>query len=183
MARVVLPLLGVEARGAIGKAIVYMPIGHATDGLTSVRVWTKPTNPESESQGDVRLRMKAVGHGISKIVADSALQSQIAAATPAGEIWNAYFVKTVMGAAFATIDASLTAWETAANSAGWISVAESLGMEDQDISYASIAPITAGEILFCQARAAYDLSLDIAPDDAQSLSSDNVASFGAALLA
>ena len=38
MARVVLPLLGVEARGKIGNALVYMPIPHAKNGLTSVRV-------------------------------------------------------------------------------------------------------------------------------------------------
>jgi hypothetical protein len=183
MARVVLPLLGVEARGKVGNAIVFMPIPHATNGLTSVRVWTIPKNPQSETQGDVRLRMKAIGHGISNVLSTGTLATQIKAVTPATQIWNAYFVKQVMGDAFANIDASLTAWDTAANSVAWDSIAASLGVEDKDISYASIDPITAGEICFCLGRAAYDLGLAIAPDDAQSLTSDNVASFGAAMAA
>lgn len=185
MARVVLPLLGVEARGAIGKAIVYMPIGHATDGLTSVRVWTKPTNPQSETQGDVRLRTKAVGYGVGKMYRNPStnptlfcdLITQIKAETPAGQIWNAFFVKTVFGPAFVDIDASLTAWDTAANTVHWQSVAASMGMVDQDVSYASIAPITAAEVLFVHARAAYDLGLALAPDDAQLLTNAEIETF------
>lgn len=183
MARVVMPLLGVEATGQIGKALVYMPIGHARDGLTSVRVWTKPSNPQSEAQGDARLKVKAVGYGVSFIVDAGELQTELAAATPAGNIWNAFFVKTALGSAFADIDASLTAWDTAANTVDWESVAASLGVSDRDITYASIAPITAGEIIFVHARAAYDLSLSIAPADAQDMSAGEVKSFAEAYLA
>lgn len=180
MARVVLPLLGVEARGKIGNALVYMPIPHAKNGLTSVRVWTVPKNPQSESQGDVRLKCKAIGYGIGFITNNQTLATQVKAATPATQIWNAYYMKQVFGDSFANLDASLTAWDTAANSVGWDSVAASLGLVDQDISYASIDPITAGEIVFCLARAAYDLELAIAPQDAQTMTSDNIASFAAA---
>jgi len=182
MARVVLPLLGVEATGKLGNAIVYMPIGHAKDGLTSVRMWTKPSNPQSESQGDVRLKMKAVGHGVTKIVNDASLQVQIKAKTPAGQIWNAFFVGTALGSALADIDASLVAWDTAVNTTDWQSAAASLGLIDQDITYASIAPITAGEVLFVHARAAYDLLISLAPYDAQLLSTADIISFADAYL-
>ena len=190
MARVVLPLLGVEATGQIGHALVYMPIGHATDGLTSVRVWTKPSNPQSETQGDVRLRTKAVGYGVGQMYRNpstsptlfSTLITQIKAETPAGQIWNAFFVKTCFGAAFVDIDASLTAFETAANTIMWQSVTASLGWVDKDIAYASIAPITAAEIMFVHARAAYDLALAIAPNDAQLLTNAEIVSFAEAYL-
>jgi len=182
MARVVLPLLSVEARGNVGNAIVFMPIGHARDGLNSVRMWTKPSNPQSEGQGDVRLKLKVAGYNNRFIEGGSTLQTQIAAVTPAGKIWNAYFAQEILGAAFANVDASRTAWATAANSAGWESVATSLGLVAQDIAYASIEPFKAGEIVFCAARAAYRLNLAIAPADAQSMTSDDIASFGAAYL-
>jgi hypothetical protein len=183
MARVTLPLLGVSATGKLGQAIVYMPIPHARDGLTSVRRWLKPKNPESESQGDVRLKVKAAGYGVSFIQANSVLETQLKAATPAGNIWNAYFLKQCFGSNMANIDASLTAWDTAANSAKWTAVAASLGILDADISYASIDPITKGEILFLHAAAAYDLELAIATGEPQNMTSDDVQSFGAAYLA
>ena len=183
MARVTLPLLGVSATGKLGQAIVYMPIPHARDGLTSVRKWLKPKNPQSEAQGDVRLKTKAAGYGVSFIQVGSVFETQLKAATPAGQIWNAHFMGQCFGSAMANIDAALTAWDTAANSAKWTAVATSLGVLDADISYASIDPITKGEILFLHCAAAYDLELDIATAEPQSMTSDDVQSFGAAYLA
>jgi hypothetical protein len=180
MARVTLPLLGVEATGKLGQAIVYMPIPHARQGLTSVRKWLVPKNPKSESQGDVRLRTKAAGYGVSFIVDGATLQTQLEAVTPAGKIWNAYFLGQIFGKSFANIDAALTAWDTAANSAKWTAVATSLGMLDCDIDYASIDPITKGEILFVHAAAAYDFSLAIAPAEPQDMTSADIQSFGQA---
>lgn len=182
MARVILPLMGVEATGALGKAIVYMPIPHATDGLTSVRRWLKPKQPNSWAQGDVRLYVKAVGHGMNFISTGGELQDELYNATPAPQIWNAYFLKTCFGAAFAAIKSSLTAWATPALTSVWTSVAASIGILDKDIGYASIEPITAGEIMFVHARAAYDLSLSIAPVDAQTMTSPQIISFGVAYI-
>jgi hypothetical protein len=183
MARVTLPLLGVEATGKLGQAIVYMPIPHARDGLTSVRKWLKPKNPKSEEQGDVRLYTKAAGYGVSFIVATKTLETQLKAVTPAGKIWNAYFLGQIFGPQFANIKAALVAWDTAANSAKWTAVANSLGILDCDIDYASIAAITKGEILFCHAAAAYDLGLAIAHAEPQSMTSADVQSYGKAYVA
>lgn len=183
MARVVLPLLGVSATGKLGQAIVYMPIPHARQGLTSVRKWLIPKNPQSEAQGDVRLKTKAVGYGMGFIVDAATLQTQIAAVTPAGNIWNAYFLGKCFGASFANIDAALVAWDTAANSSEWTSVADSLGMLDQDITYASIDPITKGEVCFIHADAAKDLGLAIAPVAPEDMSTAQVWAFGNAYVA
>ena len=183
MARVTLPLLGVEATGKLGQAIVYMPIPHARQGLTSVRKWLVPKNPKSEDQGDVRLRTKAMGYGLSFINKTKTLATQIKAATPAGKIWNAYFLGQAFGPDFQNIDAALVAWDTATNSAKWTACAVSLGILDCDIDYASIAPITKGEILFCHAAAAYDLGLAIAPAEPQDMTSADVQSYAHAYVA
>jgi len=183
MARVTLPLLGVDATGKLGQAIVYMPIPHARDGLVSVRKWLKPKNPKTQDQGDVRLKTKAAGYGLSFIQAGSVLESQLKAVTPAGKIWNAYFLAKVFGPQMANIDDALTDWETAANSAKWTAVANSLGILDCDIEYASIDTITKGAILFIHAAAAYRLELPIAPVEPQSMTSAEVQSFGEAYLA
>ena len=183
MARVTLPLLGVSATGKLGQAIVYMPIPHARDGLTSVRKWLKPKNPQTSGQGDVRLKIKAAGYGVGFIQAGSTLETQLKAVTPAGKIWNAHFLGQCFGKSMANVDAALTAWDTAANSAKWTAVANSLGILDCDIDYASIDPIAKGEILFLHAAAGYDLQLNIAPAEPQNMTSDDVQSFGAAYLA
>ena len=150
---------------------------------SSVRRWLKPKNPQSEAQGDVRLKIKAAGYGISFTQVGSVLETQLKAATPAGQIWNAHFLSQCFGSGMANIDAALTAWDTAANSAKWTAVAASLGVLDADIDYASIDPITKGEILFLHAAAAYDLELAIATAEPQNMTSDDVQSFGAAYLA
>lgn len=181
MAKVSGPLLSMSASGKIGDSMVFFALGHCDQAV--VRQWLKPSNPKSEAQGDVRLKLIAAGKLIATIEDGSTLQTQIAAATPAGKIWNAYFVETVVGPAAATINASLIAWDTAANSADWTSNASSLGIADQDVTYASIAPITKGEILFLGGRAAYALGLAIAPAAAQSMSKAQVDAFGAACVA
>jgi len=176
MAKVILPLLSVEARNKIGNAMVFFPLPHSDQNV--VRRWLKPSNPKSEGQGDVRLYQTAAGKVLSKIVTGGTFQIQVAALTPAGEIWNARLVKTIHGTAFADIIASLTAWDTAANSGQWTSVASSLGIADQDVSYASIAPITKGEVLFLAGRAGYDLGIALCPADAQSLTDAQIQALG-----
>lgn len=180
MARVTLPLLGVSATGKLGQAIVYMPIPHARQGLVSVRKWLVPKNPKSEEQGDVRLKTKAMGYGVRFIEANSTLQTQLKAATPAGKIWNAYFLGEVFGKSFANVDNALSVWDTATLSARWTAIATSLGILDADVDYASIAPITKGEILFCHAYGAYGLDLAIATVKPEDMTSAQILAYGKA---
>lgn len=178
MARVIMPLMGVSATGKLGNAIVYMPIAHAKDGLVSVRRWLSPKQANSEDQGDIRLYVKSVGHGMKFISTGGELQTEIAAVTPAPQLWNAYFLKTCFGGAMAQVIESLSVYASlAAGTVKWSSHADSVGMHDQDITYASISPITAGEILFVHARGGYDLQLSITPKDAQLLTHGEILSF------
>lgn len=181
MARVIMPLMGVSATGKLGNAIVYMPIAHAKDGLVSVRRWLSPKQLNSEDQGDVRMYVKAVGHGTKFISTGGELETEVSAVTPAPQLWNAYFLKTCFGDAFAQAIESRSVYASiAANTLSWVSIADDLGMHEQDITYASMIPIGSGEILFIHARAAYDLQLSITPVDAQILSAGEIISFALA---
>lgn len=181
MARVILPLMGVSATGKLGNAIVYMPIAHAKDGLVSVRRWLSPKQANSTSQGDIRLYVKAMGHGLKFLSTGGVLEGEIASVTPAPQLWNAYFLKTCFGGAMADVILNLSTYMSATTTTiSWISVAADLGMHDQDITYAARSPITAGMILFCHARAAYDLQLSITQVDAQIMSLGEIISFAQA---
>jgi hypothetical protein len=175
MAKVVMPLLSGEARGKVGDALVFFPLPHCEYNV--VRRWLKSGNPQSASQGNARLRLQAAGYGNRFIVTTATLATQIKAKTPYGQTWAAYFLKTILGPNFANIDASLVAWDSAGNQAHWNTYSAALGMEDQDIGYASIDAITAGEVLFCQARAAFDLGLGIAVQDAQDMTEQQISDF------
>lgn len=163
MAKVVLPLLSVEARGKIGDAMVFFPLPHCEQAV--VRRWLKPTNPQSASQGDVRIKAKSTGYNNSFIVNAATLQTQIAAVTPSGQTWAAYYIKQQHGASFATWDADRTEFDGLTNTAEWESDVAGLGMVDQDISYADEDPVTPGEVVYHAAKAAYRLGLACAATD------------------
>lgn len=54
MARVWGPLFSLDARGQLGKAVVYMN----WKGLSTVRIWTRPYNPNSAAQQAQRLKFQ-----------------------------------------------------------------------------------------------------------------------------
>lgn len=180
MARVIMPLLGVEAMGKIGNAIVYMPIPHAKHGLTSVRVWTVPKNPKSEDQGDVRQYVKLGGYGLKFMKTAGTFIDEIKAVTPATQIWNAYFLKQMFGDGFLNMTTSLASFAAigATRSADWDTIAASLGMVAQSITYASIEATPPGAICFVHARAAFDLDIAPATVDAQLMSKADIQLFG-----
>jgi len=93
------------------------------------------------------------------------------------QYWQAHYIGKIVGANAAAIEASLTAWDTAANSADWNSVALSLRVQPQLHPQAEIDEITAGEIVFLGARAAYRMGLDLAPVDAQDMTTGQIESF------
>jgi hypothetical protein len=176
MAKVEVPLMSFDASGQIGKACVFFP----WKGRHVVRRYVKPTNVRTPDQGNVRLYCKSCGYNNSFIETASPLYDQVKEKTPAGDIWNAFFSKTEMGAEMVAIKASIIAYATATSKADFDTEAASLGMVDQDVPYASVDPIPAGCVMFICARAAYDLGLAIAPVDAQDMSDVQVQAFKAA---
>lgn len=133
MAKLTAPLLSLEARGAIGEALVYFP----WKGRNVARQWTKPANPRDIDQKLIRQKLAAMGKNCKAIVTPetgllngSAIYQLIKDETPATQIWNAFFVKsalddlkvdsafTTLSAAIAAVDA-ITTWQSEAINVGF----------------------------------------------------------------
>lgn len=169
MAKVQSPLFSLEARGAIGKALVYFP----WKGVNAVRKWLIPVNPRDVDQKIIRQKLAIVGKNLvvietpkSGLLNGSKMYTMLKDKTPAGQIWNAYFSKTVMD--YIKNDADFTAL-SAAYAGGtyvgaWTAAAAALGMAE--ITGANFATsIADGLQLFVAAKAAMDLALCDATND------------------
>jgi hypothetical protein len=163
------PLFSLEARGAVGEALVYFP----WKGRACVRKYLIPANPQDVDQKIIRQKLGAIGYAQSFVstpsatLADgSALYKMIKDLTPADNIWNAYIVKTVID--YVKTDGNFTALSAALyatnQTANWIAAAEALGIED--LTGAAFATEIKKElILFMQAYGAYALGLCDATKD------------------
>lgn len=165
MAKVVGPLFSLEARGALGEALVYFP----WKGTNAVRQWTKPTNPRDIDQQIVRQKLSLAGKNVkfclqtqTDLVNGSGMYQALKEDAPATLPWNAHFVKNIMNrikadadftadsaALFAVSETELTTWHC---------VAIELGFET--LTGDEYATTISPELqLFCGARAGYDLDL------------------------
>ena len=135
MAKVTMPLMSAEASGKLADAIVFF----TWKGYNVVRSWTIPTNPRDVDQKIVRQKLAACGKNTTKMNPISAalpnackMIQLLKGVTPAGSIWNAYFVGTIMDqvksentfttlsdALFNGTAAALTCWQTSATGLGF----------------------------------------------------------------
>lgn len=120
MAKATSPLFAVEASGQVGKSIVY-------DRRGFVRVYTKPSNPKTDAQANVRTVFRAVA-AVIRVIGKNATEDIRALASPAYR-WNAYIVKHTLGHNMHEWNLNTTrfnnlgtdeqnAWDTAAQNAG-----------------------------------------------------------------
>ena len=163
MAKLTAPLLSLEARGAIGEALVYFP----WKGRNVARQWTKPANPRDIDQKLIRQKLASLGKNCKAIVTPetgllngSALYQLIKDVTPATQIWNAYFVKAALDdlkvdSAFVDLWSDITEGSYLSE---WICAATGLGFATlTGPAYATAIP---PEIQFAMgAYAAYKLDL------------------------
>ncbi len=119
MAKATSPLFAVEASGQVGKSIVY-------DRRGFVRVYTRPANPRTDAQGDIRTAFRAVAAVIKQI--GSQAKADIAAKAEQTYRWNAKIVADAIGkgmvgwnsakTAFNNLDSTTQGnWQTAATNA------------------------------------------------------------------
>ena len=137
MAKVVGPLMSLEARGKIGNALV----AFVWKGRNIMRAWTIPSNPQALLQKLIRQKLASMGKNVVKIkqiqsdlASGSEMYQLIKAVTPATQIWNAYFVKaalddlkvdgnyTVFAAAIAACDFVSEAFSLAAGTLGMAAI-------------------------------------------------------------
>lgn len=133
MAKLVGPLMSLEARGKLGDALVYFPF----KGRNVVRAWTIPTNPRDIDQKLIRQKIGSLGKFVSKIIRvtsvivnGSKMYQLVKADTPATQIWNAWLVKkaiddlktdanfTALSAAIAACSDTEPQWQCAATELG-----------------------------------------------------------------
>lgn len=138
MAKVTMPLMSGSASGKLADCLVFF----SWKGINVVRKWMKPTNPRDVDQKIIRQKLAASGRNTAIIATPttgllngSAIYQLIKADTPAGDIWNAHLVRTVMDyvksdADFTALSAALygldsatfTEWETNATGLGFVDI-------------------------------------------------------------
>lgn len=151
MSKVTAPLGSFSASGKIGKTLVFF--SHL--GRNVVRGLVTPNNPQTETQGDSRLFLGAIGRAAKAVVNTSAWYNDANSVTPSGQTWVSYLIRnlsTLYGANQTGISDlqddvdthTATNWETAADGAG---------LGDLSIPYAgTVSTLTAGAMLYAIAR-------------------------------
>jgi hypothetical protein len=154
MAKVVAPLGSFSASGKIGKALVFF--SHL--GRNVVRGLVTPANPQSETQGDSRLLLGALGRSARGVARPSDYYTEIIQNVPSGQTWVSAmitFIISVYGKG-ATGVAALNAAFEAHSATNWQAQALIRGLADMTITYAASTEqtISAGAQLYVLAQMA-----------------------------
>lgn len=135
MAKVTAPLGSFSASGKIGKALVFF--SHL--GRNVVRGLVTPANPQSETQGDSRLLLGALGRAAKGVAFPSDWLTDAKQVTPAGQTWVSYMIRNLIqlyGAGAVGVAALVAAGEGQA-ATNWDTQAASVGLTDLTIDYAA----------------------------------------------
>lgn len=148
MSKVVAPLGSFSASGKIGKSLVFF--SHL--GRNVVRGLVTPANPQTETQGDSRLLLGALGRAARAVVNPSDWLTDAKTVTPAGQTWNSYMTRNIISlyGSGVTGVAALIAAADGQSATNWDTQAASVGLTDLTIDYAASASqtISAGEQLY-----------------------------------
>lgn len=157
MTKVVAPLGSFSASGKIGKSLVFF--SHL--GRNVVRGLVTPANPQSETQGDSRLLLGALGRAAKAVSNPSDFYTQIKLVVPAGQTWVSAMIKASIDfyGGGATGVAALNAAADGQAATNWDAQAAALGLTDVTISYAATGAqtISAGAQLYALARRAIEI--------------------------
>jgi hypothetical protein len=157
MAKVVAPLQSFSASGKIGKALVFF--SHL--GRNVVRGLVTPANPKSETQGDSRLLLGALGRSARAVSNPSDFYTQITEVVSAGQTWVSDMIRQTISfyGTGATGVAALNAAADGQAATNWEAQAALVGLSDLTIAYAASAEatITAGAQLYALARRAIEI--------------------------
>ena len=155
MAKVTGPLYSVSASGKIADSMVFF----GWKGLSVVRQWIIPANPQSADQGDQRIIMGGTGRAVGKIQPGFQFAQQLIDLDliPSGQTKQSFLVKFILdnylpdATEFGTMQAELVAHSAYAD---WQSGADDLTLLAFDLPYATIAPYNKALGLYLIAKAA-----------------------------
>lgn len=146
MARVLAPLLSLNARQTFGKTLTYAN----WKGISTVRLKSNPTNPKTVTQMTNRARFSAGGKIAKALSAIGTLATYLRTVTPAQQSYVSYLVGQSMGVGNATVIAALAAYNLSANATikGFFDAQAIVGLvQAVDIGPASYERIAAGGVL------------------------------------
>lgn len=173
-------LLSLDTSGKFGKVIVYSK----WRGTTYARLLVTPSNPKSLTQMAVRAYLAAVGKITKRSDKSGDEVTFLKGITPAGQSWNSFFGKEILGTNNVNIEAAKTAYETVGNATvkGYFDdAAAQAGIESVDLDGTSNTQVPAGLALWAAYAASYRLSSPDAPAVVTSASEANVFNYTDAL--
>jgi len=169
MAKLTGPLFSLDARGKLGKSLVFI----GWKGIKTVRQWLKPANPKSANQGDIRLAIGGLGRGIGKVGVDSGIHTQLKTLEliPDQQSKQSYLIQYIKDNYLAGTAGTFTAAYVAmlAELTGhtaysvFLSAADDLAITEFDISYASIDPFNKALGIYLIAKATIALDFTGSP--------------------
>lgn len=132
MAKVTGPLMSLDASGGFAATLVF----GKWKGRNTVRHLVTPANPQSQNQQDSRNEIRTVGvsqhwanvtteKGAGRLITDKAA---LIAAAPAGQAWNGFLSKSMIGAGGLNYATAAAAWTalTAPEKTAWDDAAAAL---------------------------------------------------------
>lgn len=180
MARVVGPILSLGASKSIGKTLTFAN----WKGINTVRLISKPSNPQTEDQMHGRAFF-AAGGKISKVSDPSeTLAVYLKTIVPAEQSWISYLVGEIMGSNYVNIEAAKTAYNTVGNATikGYFDdAAGQLAIEAVDLDGTANTQVPAGLSLWSAYMAAFRLGSADTPVTATAASEGQVFAFAEAL--
>lgn len=169
MAKVYGPLHSDDARGALGKAIVFL----GWKGIKTCRQWLIPANPQSAGQGNIRTIIGAVGRAAGKALAGAPYATKLVnlGVIPDAQSKQSYLVQFIKDTYFNSKGATLksnfatTLKEFTAHTGETVfnSRAATIGLSDFGMVYDDIASFPKGLGLYLLAKAAIALSFTGSP--------------------
>ena len=138
MAKVTGPLFSMSASGKLGKAIVYS----TWKGISTVREYLIPANPQSGDQGDRRVMRGGLGRAPKYVQTESDFEGYGKAVAPSGQSWISYLVKYIMTTYFTNVagyDAEHTELSLHAAKNDFRDRGAEIGLTVFDLNYKSMA--------------------------------------------
>jgi len=154
MAKVTGPLYSITASGKIADAMVHFP----WKGLNVVRQWLRPTQPNTEEQGDRRLIIGGLGRSGKAVESQSNFWDDTKSFAPAQQTWLSRLVQLISDNYMynaTAFEAEWTEFDAHSAQATFVSVAAARGLNAFDVTYKGTThSFPAGLQLYMLAKAA-----------------------------
>lgn len=164
MAKVTGPLYSMSASGKLADAMVYF----AWKGVNVVRGWVKPANPQSAGQGDQRIKLGGTGRAVGEIKPEKVFAQQLIdlGLIPGGQTKQSFMVKYIIDHYIydsTTYAAELAALTAHTCYAAFQAAADTLGIVEFDLDYATVAAYDKALGLYLIAKTAIALAFTGTP--------------------